>query len=117
MDLAHDAGGYVMQKRRGRPPRASTPPATVTPIKPAKAPFRSLRDLVTLQAQYQAQSGGRQRGMFEDCRAEIYRLFGIDHNDKQVDEMRATGATDRAYEEWERRFVRAFGELEMSEAG
>lgn len=74
-----------------------------------RAAFRSIRDLISMMDAYRASSGGKFRGLFEDCKAEIYNVFAVDIKDKQVDEMKATSSTDRFYGEWERRFSRAIG--------
>ncbi len=92
---------------KGKPRLAKTniePKLALTP-KPA---YRSVTDLVAMMEEYRTQSNGRNRGLFEDCKADIYRLFAVDYRDKQVAEIRATGTTDRVYGEWEQKFARAF---------
>jgi hypothetical protein len=92
--------------RRKKPTIA--PPIIIKPVKQKRA-YRSLRDLVSMMERYHTIANGKSRGLFEDCKAEIYRLFVVDYNDRQVDDVRPTGTTDRLYGEWETRFVRAFG--------
>lgn len=94
---------------RGRRKHQPIAPPIVIKPKPAKRAYHSVRDLVDLMQRYQAVADGKSRGLFEDCKAEIYRLFIVDYNDKQVDGIKATGTSDRVYLEWERRFERAFG--------
>lgn len=98
-----------MNKRRGRPPRI-LPAASVTPIEPEKRQFRSVSDIVGLMIAYRDNPSARFRGLVEDCKADIYRLFGIDYNDtKALADLRPTGCSDRIYREWEARFSRSVG--------
>lgn len=101
---------------RGRPRkiRAEAPEA----IKAPRAPrvYKSPCDIVLMMQDYQTRAAGKNRGLFEDCKADIYRLWLVDYNDWQIREIKATGTSDRVYQEWERKFQRAFGELEAERA-
>ena len=101
---------------RGRRKNAFPAPVIIHKPKAPKPAYRSVRDLVSMMERYQAIAGDKSRGMFEDCKADIYRLFLVDYNDRQVDEIVATGYSDQIYSEWESRFVRAFGRLERDAA-
>lgn len=94
---------------RGRPRKK---PVTVAQTAPAPVKvLKSPSDLVALMARYHEASGGKNRGMFEDLKADIYRLWLLDYNDWRLGEVRATGTSDRVYHEWLRKFERAFGSV------
>lgn len=93
---------------RGRPrKRPAATQIVAAPVKVLKSPS----DLVSLMARYHEASGGKNRGMFEDLKADIYRLWLLDYNDWRLGEIRATGTSDRVYHEWLRKFERAFGSV------
>ncbi len=101
---------------RGRPKRVKLAiiPAKAAP-KPARV-YTAPKDVIRLMAEYQSIANGKNRGMFEDCKADIYRLWLLDYNDWRLDEIKGTGTSDRVFNEWERKFVRAFGALEQDKA-
>jgi hypothetical protein len=88
-----------------------TDPAAVKAIRPKKV-MRSVSDLVVMMNEYQSMSDGRLRGLFEDCKTDIYRMFLLDHNDRRaIADLRPSGCSDRVFHEWEIRFERAFGKI------
>lgn len=96
---------------RGRPKRQ---PYVKKPVAPAPKPsrvYKSPMDIVAQMQAYQAIANGKNRGMFEDCKADIYRLWLLDYNDWRLGEVKGTGTSDRVFNEWTAKFVRAFGEL------
>lgn len=98
---------------RGRPRKIRSPePATQEPAKLEHRVYKSVADIVDMMAAYQVAANGRVRGLFEDCKGDIYRVFALDYNDKQVRELRANGCSDRIYNEWRARFERTFGQIE-----
>ncbi len=101
---------------RGRPKRQLY---VSKPVAPAPKPVRvwkSPMDIVAQMQAYQAVSGGKNRGIFEDCKADIYRLWLLDYNDWRLGEVKGTGTSDRVFHEWRAKFVRAFGALEAEVA-
>lgn len=100
---------------RGRPKRL--PYVKIIPAlepEPVRT-WKSAMDIVALMEAYRAASNGQNRGLFEDCKAEIYRLFALDYNDWRLKEVKATGMSDRVYHEWRAKFVRSFGQLAEAE--
>lgn len=89
-----------------RPKRIIEQPA----IEP-KPEYKSVRNIVDLLFAYRDKSNGRMAGLIEDCKDDLYRLFLVDWNDKQIDEIPVSPFTNTIYEEWQRRFSREFGEL------
>lgn len=86
-------------------------PATVKAIRSRKV-YRSVADLVAMMREYEAIANGRIRGLFEDCKTDIYRMFLLDHNDdRAIRDLRASGCSDRVFHEWEARFAKTFGKL------
>jgi len=99
---------------RGRPKRQTYVSKTPEPVKIARPPrvYKSPMDIVAQMKAYQAVSNDKNRGMFEDCKADIYKLWLLDYNDWRLGEVKGTGTSDRVFREWERKFVRAFGLIE-----
>lgn len=100
---------------RGRPKKLPYVAKPAEPLKVERRAYRSPMDIVTMMKQFQALSDGKMRGMFEDCKADIYRLWLLDYNDWRLSEVKGTGVSDRVYGEWERKFTRAFGVLQQPE--
>jgi len=101
---------------RGRPKRIRAVQAEPVKVpRPARV-WKSPVDLVEMMEAYRSISEGKNRGMFEDCKADIYRLWLLDYNDWRLKEVKATGTSDRVYHEWRAKFVRAFGALEPQAA-
>lgn len=99
-----------MNKRRGRPPRMAQVSVAVDETPEPRRQFRTVSEIVGLMIDYRDNPNARFRGLVEDCKSDIYRLFGVDYNDtKAVDDIRPTGCSDRIYREWEMRFSRAIG--------
>ena len=98
---------------RGRPKKLRAPYPVKQPE--VRREYKTPSELVALMLRYHDQSQGRNRGMFEDCKADIYRLFMLDYNDWRLKEVKATGMSDRVYHEWRQRFERAFGPLEQQQ--
>lgn len=98
---------------RGRPKKqyVSRPVEAVKIARPPRV-YKTPMDIVAQMQAYQAVANGRNRGMFEDCKADIYRLWLLDYNDWRLKEVKGTGTSDRVYHEWTAKFVRAFGALE-----
>ena len=96
---------------RGRPRKSVEAQEPETPaVRPLRV-YKSPMDIVGLMQRYQVASNGKVRGLFEDCKADIYKLWLLDYNDWRLQEVRATGTSDRVYGEWARKFARAFGDL------
>lgn len=90
-------------------------PYVSKPVVPAPRPLRVYKapmDIVGLMKSYHELADGKSRGMFEDCKADIYRLWLLDYNDWRLGELKGTGTSDRVFHEWQKKFERAFGALE-----
>lgn len=102
---------------RGRPkkqPYVSKAIAAATPASRAPRVYKTPMDIVAQMQEYQAIANGKNRGLFEDCKADIYRLWLLDYNDWRLKEVKGTGTSDRVFHEWRAKFVRAFGMLHPS---
>lgn len=105
-----------MRMPRGRPKKHYVA-KPIEPVKIARPPriYKTPMDIVAQMQAYQAIANGKNRGMFEDCKADIYRLWLLDYNDWRLGEVKGTGTSDRVFNEWTAKFVRAFGALEQTE--
>lgn len=101
---------------RGRPKKQPyvTKPVEVKAPRPPRI-YKSAMDIIAQMKAYQDASSGKNRGMFEDCKADIYRLFALDYNDWRLKEVNPTAMSDRVFHEWRAKFVRAFGPLDQTE--
>ena len=100
---------------RGRPKRVPYVKAQPKPKPRPKRVYKTPMDIVAQMEAYRSISDGKNRGLFEDCKADIYRLWLLDYNDWRLNELKGTGTSDRVYHEWRAKFVRAFGPLEVLE--
>ena len=101
---------------RGRPRKQPYVSKPVAAAPKPKRVYKSPMDIVGLMEAYREASGGKNRGLIEDCKADIYRLWLLDYNDWRLKEVKATGTSDRVFHEWRAKFVRAFGTLELEAA-